>query len=279
MQKDLIDQLVIDFNCKYDSIESLNINIENHRFKLKGDEYCVVANPILGLEIWQTPDSILVRSKDFCINRKQDSSEIYFNSKLKATSDIGYGVIRGEVTRLIRARKLHDAYFYLHAAFVRLDQKNYLIIGNKGTGKTCATLHFLSKGASVFTDETVIWTSDKIDFIQRSPALDTVTLNTYFSQLSNLVWRKQKSILNIQKKNLLKIKLESQLKDYQISKVFVLTRGNICLNKMQMLKLVAKQFGTGELSVNSTAIAALENLLKCVEVTNIKEIEEGKFDD
>lgn len=279
MQKDLINQLVIDFNCKYDNIESLNISIENYPFKLKGDEYCVVANPILGLEIWQTSNSILIRSKDFCIDRKQDSSEIYFNNNLNATSDIGYGVVRGEVTRLIRARKLHDAYFYLHAAFVRLDQKNYLIIGDKGTGKTCATLYFLSKGASVFTDETVVWASDKINFLQRSPALDTATLNAYFPQLSNLVWRKQKSILNIQKKNLLKIELESQLKDYHISKVLVLTRGNNCLNKIQMLKLVAKQFGTGELPINNTAIATLENLLKCVEVTSIKEIEEGKFSD
>ena len=117
-----------------------------------------------------------------------------------------YGIIRSEITRLIRIENQKKSCFSFHAGLVEYEKKKIMIVGDKGMGKTSSCLYFLEKGAKNFTDELVFFNADVVSGLSRLMSISVENMQQYFSDYRNEVFRKSKSVLNLQEKFILKTK-------------------------------------------------------------------------
>lgn len=180
-------------------------------------------HPVNGNEKWVGPHTSVFKSKDYMVYETLGECRVYCND-----FPIFYGFLRAKLTELIRNALLKKAIGGLHAAFISREDKNFIILGAKGAGKSSTVLHAYHEGWQVATDEFVcIDEKMELDFLFRLPSLGPATIERYFDQVHIPLKRKQMFVsqLTQEKKVMIDIELtHKKLKLEDIDAVFLLVK-------------------------------------------------------
>lgn len=273
MNKNITETLSQDFHSQTLPFEKIKL-ISTKKFKIPLNSILVEKNPVLNLEIWQDEQgNQIVSGQDFLVTRKDKRIKIEHLSAIQ--NDILYGIIRTELTRLIRKKELKESYLAFHAGLIRYHNKVIMIIGDKGMGKTSSCLYFLEHGGEIFTDELVFFSPQRIKVLSRMISIDEHNLTNYFPRLKKDILIKSKSMLNLETKYILNTKLKDRAV-HNIDKVLLLVdKDSSTTEKLAYLKkkkILASQLIPTQISSSENAIDLLANLVDKAEVTTVSNI-------
>lgn len=229
-------------------------------------------NPITGIERWHNSESKIIKDSTYSLIKFND----FIGLDSNISESILYGTRRSEITNLIRNDVLSNSLFGFHAAFLEYKSRKIIILGDKGTGKTSASLYLYMKGAKIYTDELIIFKdSTSVFTLGRKPSLDECTLKKYFPMFSHRILISSKSILNTNEKKIIDIdilpsQLYTNIDDIQF---IVLTKGTIRLPREVLIKKIASQFISNN-SLYIKDIAFLYEMLKEIVPMTIEQIKE-----
>lgn len=200
------------------------------------------------------------------IRQYLDISRVYENMR--------YSFHRSSFMQFLR-ENIIDYDFFIHAALVKYKGKLYLIIGDKGCGKTSSTLYFYMNGGEVYTDELVYFKNNKIYSVGRNLALEQTSIEDYFPSFKKLIWKKIQSKLNELPKYLLDIKLKENEKGFNyLDKIIVLIPQNnekIHLSKREKYEIIERQFFVNE-SIDNINISKLcDTPIEILMISELKE--------
>lgn len=276
MNKDIIEYLSRDFSFNLLPLEKIKM-IYTEEFEIPLGSSLVEKNPILKLEIWiDKLGNQIIKSDDSLITRKESETQIEYLPHIQ--HDILYGIVRTELTHLIRKELSKEAYFAIHAGLIKYKNEVIMIVGDKGTGKTSSCLLFLKQGAEIFTDELVFFTKDGIKVLSRMVSIDEINLVTYFPQFKKYIFNKSKSMLNLESKYVLNTKLK-EVKEHNIDKIIILADKESTLNEelayLKKKEILANQLVPTQLSNSEEAVILLEKLIDKIELSTILNINKG----
>lgn len=257
------------------SLKNIKLTIrETDNFIINNDYVREEKNPDLGIEIWRNSYSEIIKEKHYSFIKHRNCIEVQSD----IPNSILYGINRSELTNIIRNDILSNSLFGLHAAFLSYKNQNLIILGEKGAGKTSASLYLYNKGAKFYTDELLIFKDMETIFtLGRKPSLDKKTLEKYFPMFKEKIFFSSKSILNSEEKKIIDIDMLksqiSQYKDFNDFSLILLTKNPDELTKEEILKKVAAQFITKN-SVAKEDLKFFYNLLNKTCPMTIEEIKE-----
>ena len=226
------------------------------------------------MEIWHNSrQEQIVVGKNFLIIRSHYQVNIHY--LLSISNEEMYGIIRSEITRLIRIENQKKSCFSFHAGLVEYEKKKIMIVGDKGMGKTSSCLYFLEKGAKNFTDELVFFNADVVSGLSRLMSISVENMQQYFSDYRNEVFRKSKSVLNLQEKVILKTKYSNN-KLNNIDEVILLVHSDSNLNTqfpyIKRKQLLSTQLIPGNVTCTENEIAIFNDLIEKTSISSVSEI-------
>ena len=233
-------------------------------------------NPINGVEVWRKNNTTIILSSLCLIERDTDCTNITFHRS--ASHSYIYGVLRSEITNVLREILSEVSLCSIHAACVKKDKKTFLIIGNKGTGKSSSSIYLHKSGGEILTDELIFF--DNKGFLiclPRFVGVDNNTLHSYFPDYEDEANIEIRNMYNADKKILLDIISSSPKQSYQsIDEVIVLVRGNRkYLSPRDIINLISAQW------INYKNESLTEDILKEVikksKPMTIEQIGKGKL--
>ncbi|BDD40178.1 hypothetical protein [Streptococcus ruminantium] len=199
--------------------------------------------------------------------------EIYMN-EFSVDKSGDYSVHRSGFMQFLR-ESIVDYDFFIHAALVKFKDKLFLVIGSKGCGKTSSTLYFYRNGGEIFTDEMVFFKNNKIYSVGRNLSLDEYSIEHYFPELRQLVWKRIQSKLNDVPKYMLDLKLSNNEEGFNhLDKIIVLIpQGNdkIHLSKSEKYELIERQFFVNEELDDVNLSILLDTEIEVMMISELKE--------
>lgn len=255
-------------------LAKFNINYSYKSFFLEEyDFYLSERNPILKVEIWKDiNNNELILSENVKIFRSLDLTKVYFD--LKCSDRLIYGVFRSEFTNYIR-KCLNTKYpLSLHASCVNLNNKNYAIIGKKGSGKSSSALYLKNKGGQIFTDEFIFFNRKfEANCLNRYLAINYNTHDKYFENYKLFNKISIENLFNTDTKVLIDI-VDKQIKPLYIDKFVLLLKGdNKNLSLREKLKIINTQSIINNSNLSKNFLIFISK--NCL-VMNLKDIMEMK---
>ena len=232
-------------------------------------------NPDTKIEIWKKKKKLIIKSEFVLVSRCDNETSVIFS--VNSESNVIYGVLRSELTNLLRNNLTKDTAASVHAACVKINNRVVLIIGDKGSGKSSSSIYLHSKGGEIYTDELVIFHKNGHVFcLPRLLGIDQITLFKYFPDYKRKVKYEIKSMHNIDKKFLLDIMTKpSELT--QIDDVILLIQGNIHnVSNQDKISLISRQWSTYDNGVNSGDI--LKNIISKSKPMTLNQIREKIYE-
>ncbi|EAF8993802.1 hypothetical protein A2U47_14820 [Listeria monocytogenes] len=273
MNKKMIETLLRDFHFQELPLNQIKLTL-TEKLTIPLKNILIEKNPMLNLEIWQDKQgNQIVKGDKFLITRADKEVEIKHLADIE--NDILYGIIRTEISRLIRKKLSQEALFAFHAGLVSYKNEVIMIIGDKGMGKTSSCLYFLEKGADIFTDELVFFSSQGIQVLSRMISIDENNLTNYFHQFQKSIFSKSKSMLNLELKYIIETRFrEAAIHD--IDKILLLVDKDSypfkSLTYLEKKKILANQLIPTQNSSDEFAINLLLSLVDKSEVTSVLNI-------
>lgn len=199
--------------------------------------------------------------------------------KIDVNKDYGYSFYRSNFMQYLRDSVI-DYDFFIHSALVKFNSKLFLIIGDKGCGKTSSALYFYKKGGDILTDELVYFKKNKIYSIGRSLSLDQDSLDKYFFDFKKFIWKEVQSRLNDSPKYILDIKLGNKQNELGfLHKIIVLVPQNnpkINLSLSEKLEIIERQLFFNE-RINNVNLSKLFDAK--IEILMISELKEKIYNE
>lgn len=188
--------------------------LRKHTVTLATDQYpyqvplgaqFLASNPETSAELWSSEnDTSIYRDGQVAAVRTGETTDIHV---MDDTSHIAYGTLRSELTHIIREDLLRHSLGAWHAAWIGVHQKQYIIIGPKGFGKSSAVLYsYVGNDAKIHTDEMIFVTSQNVLVpLRRHVSVTIDTYNRYFADsglsprrtITNLFNRTPKYLLSL----------------------------------------------------------------------------------
>lgn len=241
------------------------LNLEIESFSIENDEDYLFMDQIyeeLMKDYLVPSEYINLYLNEFSICREQD-----------------YSYHRSKFMQFLRECVI-DYDFFIHAALVKYNDQLFLIIGDKGCGKTSSSLYLYENGGEVFTDEFVYFKNNKIYSVGRKLALDEQSIENYFPNFKKKVSKKIKSKLNVLPKYMLNIDLSDNHEGFNhLDKIIILIPQNnseIYLTKKEKYKLIEKQFFVNEEIGNVDVSKIIDTK---IEIMMISEVEDKFYNE
>lgn len=191
-----------------------------------------------------------------------------------------YGLLRSKISDIIRQSLLADSICGLHAGCISKRKDFYIIVGNKGNGKTSCIVNAYLQHWDIYSDETVfIKENQELDFLYRLPSLSSSVLHHYFmdsdlklgepfvSQLTNDI----KILINLKLRDA--ADLPNRIHLHDVKKIFLLVNpdsaSDYCSDQIKQ-RIISNNWIDGEKNRDFETIVDL--LKEKSEITNIEKL-------